>query len=155
MRKYHLYDFIHVRQFVCEYKNYAYKKISAVQIYFWTAIKLFSPLSIHTPHLGCDLLRQHSRYILCSYFNPRTPCGVRRKALPNGVRFQIFQSTHPMWGATVLRVITRCNTLISIHAPHVGCDWQKLLDYVVFNAISIHAPHVGCDCPRVHFSLGA
>ena len=78
-------------------------------------------ISIHAPHTGCDAA-------LCSgwrsmrYFNPRTPCGVRpsigglvrtisyfNPRTPCGVRHwltnwlypaQLFQSTHPMRGAT-------------------------------------------------------
>ena len=33
-------------------------------------------------------------------FNPRTPCGVRRRAGQRTARPGTFQSTHPVWGAT-------------------------------------------------------
>ena len=78
-------------------------------------------ISIHAPLAGCDLCR--SLEAVCSaYFNPRTPCGVRRHIVlrcrdvghfnprtPCGVRrcpcplplsHVIFQSTHPLRGAT-------------------------------------------------------
>ena len=79
-------------------------------------------ISIHAPHAGCDYfiltiapsaftfqsthpMRGATRFLLaraCSsrYFNPRTPCGVR---LNDRQRENI-------------------DVLISIHAPHAGCD---------------------------------
>ena len=33
-----------------------------------------------------------------------------------------FQSTLPMWGATTYAIAIYDNTIISIHAPHVGSD---------------------------------
>ena len=57
------------------------------------------------------------------YFNPRTPCGVRRSA--------VSKSSPPM--------------TISIHAPHAGCDIQATKVKEVQDVISIHAPHAGCD----------
>ena len=56
-------------------------------------------ISIHAPHAGCDLsyvrLHKHTKY-----FNPRTPCGVRR----------------------LLWKFPSQLSAISIHAPHAGCD---------------------------------
>ena len=78
-------------------------------------------ISIHAPHAGCDPATG-ARSRSSSHFNPRTPCGVRLRNLtaearypdfnprtPCGVRqnascsvrfCSIFQSTHPMRGAT-------------------------------------------------------
>ena len=80
------------------------------------------------------------------YFNPRTPCGVR----------------------LLCPVFNQYVRLISIHAPHAGCD--SMLSNLKKKAhpfqsthpmrgathrhrgrpqrvgISIHAPHAGCDC---------
>ena len=80
-----------------------------------------------------------------SDFNPRTPCGVR----PGCVRFQknsvsisihaplagcddpdpdpdpdppVFQSTHPLRGATIYEIAQVGSSWISIHAPLAGCD---------------------------------
>ena len=80
-------------------------------------------ISIHAPRVGCDGQLDHllsgdhkfqsthpvwgATWTRCiksfasRYFNPRTPCGVRRRfhfqqALQSG-----FQSTHPVWGATL------------------------------------------------------
>ena len=124
-------------------------------------------ISIHAPHAGCDFRCQHFleqtpifqsthpmrgateasiRYIFSSEdFNPRTPCGVRHAASVAG---------YPI-------------PLISIHAPHAGCDCKSGCisgGHSNFNprtpcgvrrsiplptspedSISIHAPHAGCD----------
>ena len=57
-----------------------------------------------------------------SNFNPRTPCGVRpsvgRRGLPGG----LFQSTHPLRGATEVAQKYGLDRPISIHAPLAGCD---------------------------------
>ena len=57
-------------------------------------------ISIHAPHAGCDSLGGcKSRFR--RYFNPRTPCGVRHIVFMRVNGESIFQSTHPMRGATV------------------------------------------------------
>ncbi len=61
---------------------------------------------------------------LC-YFNPRAPCGARPFRAICASRPFIFQSTRPVWGATLAKDSTRFAVLISIHAPRVGRD--KLL----------------------------
>ena len=78
-------------------------------------------ISIHAPRVGCDISFLHSIHSL-GYFNPRTPCGVR--PLAHGFRStpSIFQSTHPVWGATTAAAEQLPVLLISIHAPRVGCD---------------------------------
>ncbi len=105
---------------------------------------------------------------LLQNFNPRTPCGVRlacRKTLDQGRLFQsthpmrgatacrlgsnpsrrIFQSTHPMRGATFGRPVAFLDLGISIHAPHAGCDKGARYGASRASGISIHAPHAGCD----------
>ncbi len=64
-----------------------------------------------------------------------------------------FQSTHPTWGATVYSSSVIPYYLVSIHAPHVGCDKLEELNHVS-RTVSIHAPHVGCDnqLPRLYFT---
>ena len=56
-------------------------------------------ISIHAPRAGCDdsfdVLLTTSRN-----FNPRTPCGVRLLAAWRRRRGSLFQSTHPVRGAT-------------------------------------------------------
>ena len=35
-------------------------------------------------------------------FNPRAPCGARRSVVPHSANFYRFQSTRPVWGATII-----------------------------------------------------
>ena len=57
-------------------------------------------ISIHAPHAGCDI--------------------PARGEVVSGM---LFQSTHPMRGATTVKeVMTLSEAAISIHAPHAGCD---------------------------------
>ncbi len=102
-------------------------------------------ISIHAPLAGCDYLTI-CQLLPVSNFNPRTPCGVRPLGGDAGGILGVFQSTHPLRGATVftptvaptvwkfqsthpLRGATQQNvrltadTQISIHAPLAGCDW--------------------------------
>ena len=80
---------------------------------------------------------------------------------------QSFQSTLPVWGATVAAQVVVVHKAISIHAPRVGSDYcqrSKNPQYRNFNprspcgerreffvyggtvyGISIHAPRVGSD----------
>ena len=85
------------------------------------------------------------RRLLARYFNPRTPCGVRRQKtvtrwldrdisihaplagcdytnLDVNLFYTPFQSTHPLRGATRLIVAELDSGDISIHAPLAGCD---------------------------------
>ncbi len=55
-----------------------------------------------------------------------------------------FQSTLPVWGATVGGVYGFQISLISIHAPRVGSDQDESLALIA-SYISIHAPRVGSD----------
>ena len=78
-------------------------------------------ISIHAPRMGCDQ-RTWCAARMTGYFNPRTPYGVRLRCIappPSGIP---FQSTHPVWGATVLPVDRNGDGPISIHAPRMGCD---------------------------------
>ena len=113
-------------------------------------------------------------------FNPRSPCGERRWRLMIIFREIRFQSTLPVWGATILTSPYMQAVCISIHAPRVGSDSRTGVDGFstpisihaprvgsdddfsaasVFDGISIHAPRVGSDaeecrsmCTRSHFN---
>ena len=100
-------------------------------------------ISIHAPLAGCDGAALTSS-MSSGNFNPRTPCGVRRlchapcegahlfqsthplrgatEAGPIGPIPVEFQSTHPLRGATFSSSQKRASILISIHAPLAGCD---------------------------------
>ena len=56
-------------------------------------------ISIHAPLAGCDMDRR-MRGRDYRNFNPRTPCGVRLAVRLLPVPISIFQSTHPLRGAT-------------------------------------------------------
>ena len=103
-------------------------------------------ISIHAPLAGCD---PPSRLCLgdADHFNPRTPCGVRLDLGREGAIMpeisihaplagcdvptitgdhngHIFQSTHPLRGATVIKDVFGGGYVISIHAPLAGCDFR-------------------------------
>ena len=58
----------------------------------------------------------------CTDFNPRAPCGARPSTGADWRTRWPFQSTRPVWGATIPARPLRMLTLISIHAPRVGRD---------------------------------
>ena len=62
----------------------------------------------------------------------------------------MFQSTRPVWGATVDVVRGRYRKGVSIHAPRVGRD-VNLFQTIGLFVVSIHAPRVGRDFSYVHF----
>ena len=123
-------------------------------------------ISIHAPRVGRDnCICVDIRVSL--HFNPRAPCGARRLAGHVGRPTLRFQSTRPVWGATVLRAYGcrhadhfnprapcgarptpprgRCrSSSISIHAPRVGRD-RADGHHAQHESISIHAPRVGRD----------
>ena len=56
-------------------------------------------ISIHAPRAGCDG-RKSGRHERGAHFNPRTPCGVRLNSGSVSRNAALFQSTHPVRGAT-------------------------------------------------------
>ena len=58
--------------------------------------------------------------------------------------FALFQSTHPVWGATCTFPFVKLLKHVSIHAPRVGCDHADIV-VTATKQVSIHAPRVGCD----------
>ena len=101
------------------------------------------------------------------YFNPRTPCGVRLAGLPSRRCMPLFQSTHPLRGATAsmrstsispinfnprtpcgVRLMNeRVNITLegfqSTHPLRGATDSKRL--FLRGYEISIHAPLAGCD----------
>ena len=84
-----------------------------------------------------------------AHFNPRTPCGVRREKPCKLCIFLLFQSTHPVRGATQGVLINLAEKNISIHAPRAGCDVGSGNIWLATNTISIHAPRAGCDASQI------
>ena len=111
-------------------------------------VKHFNPRTPCGVRRGQILPRHHTQY----YFNPRTPCGVRRLGVPAPTPADAgFQSTHPVWGATLQHNGEYVRLVISIHAPRVGCD-DAGFPHLPSGIISIHAPRVGCDLARTRLS---
>ena len=62
-------------------------------------------------------------------FNPRIPYGMRPSAINALRNLAAFQSTHPVWDATVtVPQPVLSLVLISIHASRMGCDRVRLAD---------------------------
>ena len=65
---------------------------------------------------------------LRSYFNPRPPCGGRRRQRSGIICKWLFQSTPPVRGATLTyRTLREELREISIHAPRAGGDAERAL----------------------------
>ena len=80
-----------------------------------------SGISIHAPRVGSDrevIMIMSKR----SNFNPRSPCGERPGSRKSKFKRLKFQSTLPVWGATLIAESNTQNISISIHAPRVGSD---------------------------------
>ncbi len=81
--------------------------------------------------------------LLSIYFNPRAPCGARRKKSQTFWGCFIFQSTRPMRGATLLVHMAGIGRPISIHAPHAGRDIVELVSPLVLSAFQSTRPMRG------------
>ena len=81
----------------------------------------FLTISIHAPLAGCDTITPQRTYAGI-YFNPRTPCGVRRACRSRRSSLRPFQPTHPLRGATRQALPFGRGAEISTHAPLAGCD---------------------------------
>ena len=78
-------------------------------------------ISIHAPRVGRDAIVNGILTNLDD-FNPRAPCGARRIAGHDQCVDVAFQSTRPVWGATMNGALDYAADMISIHAPRVGRD---------------------------------
>ena len=78
-------------------------------------------ISIHAPHAGSDALPLLPA-LPCVDFNPRSPCGERRrrKLCPRSRRY--FNPRSPCGERRNPTVCVRLVGGISIHAPHAGSD---------------------------------
>ena len=75
------------------------------------------------PRSPCGERRKTNRYpSRYCHFNPRSPCGERLDIAENRGQHSLFQSTLPVWGATVSNLSKVFGYQISIHAPRVGSD---------------------------------
>ena len=78
-------------------------------------------VSIHAPRVGGDA---GAPIVLQDIFgfNPRPPCGGRPIRCQACAVVTLFQSTPPVWGATIDRCELTPLLKVSIHAPRVGGD---------------------------------
>ena len=99
---------------------------------------------------GCDRTRQRARSGL-TYFNPRTPYGVRLSPCLSSIMLSSFQSTHPIRGATLASAV-KLSTDTTFQSTH-PIRGATLFGYtvIVCERISIHAPHTGCDFCHLRF----
>ena len=126
-------------------------------------------ISIHASHAGCDLILikiwQHIWYfnprIPCGMrrrqpiqrpqgidFNPRIPCGMRRLLLASFRQSRYFNPRIPCGMRQTNAAMSRLTYEISIHASHAGCDraYNKALTRNInFN------PRIPCGMRRYWF----
>ena len=87
----------------------------------FAALLLLARISIHAPRAGCDLTVVFAIMAL-NDFNPRTPCGVRRRLQ---AVTRLCMNFNPRTPCGVRRGGAANAThigIISIHAPRAGCD---------------------------------
>ena len=79
-------------------------------------------ISIHAPREGCDLLNAADGldHVRISIHAPREGCDP--PLLTGLISLMVFQSTHPVRGATPRGIELQRRLVISIHAPREGCD---------------------------------
>ena len=83
-------------------------------------------LSDFNPRAPCGARRRKRRHRSghCRNFNPRAPCGARHLPPERHEEILRFQSTRPVWGATCADSAGHISDhVISIHAPRVGRDF--------------------------------
>ena len=125
-----------------------------------------SGISIHAPRAGCDVVYTACHRVRAD-FNPRTPCGARQMIGHGEWLPYLFQSTRPVWGATMTRCCKCTVTSFQSTRPVWGATTMCPAGRARrrnFNprapcgarrggmgrtgrpdAISIHAPRVGRD----------
>ena len=74
-------------------------------------------------------------------FNPRTPHGVRPAPTSFSVSAEPFQSTHPTRGATGGGYESAIVGVVSIHAPHTGCDDTSCPSAPTIASFNPRTPH--------------
>ena len=92
--------------------RYVTKKLTGISIHApragrddrHSACRTILHISIHAPRAGRDL-KANDLTIKGRNFNPRAPCGARRFHPIYAVRIGTFQSTRPVRGATLYRVL--------------------------------------------------
>ena len=101
-------------------------------------------ISIHAPLTGCDS-SSITNCLMSSYFNPRTPYGMRQVIDTKDYSLSRFQSTHPLRDATMSKAL-ECLTCehFNPRTPY-GMRLNAMPPFTMHTSISIHAPLTGCD----------
>ena len=73
-------------------------------------------------------------------FNPRSPCGERRRHMQMFDKTLGFQSTLPVWGATKLVKFVWRIFYVSIHAPRVGSDIKISKNLIIKASFNPRSP---------------
>ncbi len=100
-------------------------------------------ISIHAPRERCD----SGSLMICmaaGLFQSTHPVRGATVKSAKFYTFRIFQSTHPVRGATGFPAQLQQLLCISIHAPRERCDYHGI-SCVTARIISIHAPRERCD----------
>ena len=106
---------------------------------------IIAQISIHAPRMGRDpAVKQGGRRSLTiSIHAPRM--GRDPEEFRDIIDALLFQSTRPVWGATISMTLTvYSHPGISIHAPRMGRD-ETGKESRPPRKISIHAPRMGRD----------
>ena len=98
-------------------------------------------ISIHAPLVGSDWVSQSAT----SGTSSRSPCGERPLTVDDAIEALQFQSTLPLWGAT-LQLIHAKRQMIEFQSTLPLWGATVVVDSVALAVpISIHAPLVGSD----------
>ena len=85
-------------------------------------------------------VRRFSWFSLFAYFNPRSPCGERRKGMDYGGRVQDFNPRSPCGERLAAVFGYTLDFGISIHAPRVGSDCAPLSRTVLATDFNPRSP---------------
>ena len=114
-----------------------------------------SPISIHAPRVGCDARSAAISGNTSSFqsTHPVWDATINGSALV--ASYSLFQSTHPVWGATA-----GCTGLPGLEMyfnPRTPCGVRLDSCHIrgKNSRISIHAPRVGCDYKVEDFAATA
>ena len=109
-------------------------------------INVFMSVNINfNPRAPCGARQlRHTGSQWFRHFNPRAPCGARRDGSVYVQCRNIFQSTCPLRGTTLLIPAYCTATVISIHVPLAGHDGGRTR-LGRRGLISIHVPLAGHD----------
>ena len=77
-----------------------------------------SCISIHTPRMGSDIYGIHTAHS-CENFNPHSPYGERHRRARHNLMQGPFQSTLPVWGATLSHLkLILLSSHFNPHSPY-------------------------------------